>query len=56
MSGEPEAVAKYGKATKPLSSLAAGGGDEEDAGAHASDEAVDVWERDLVLVPRAEAI
>jgi hypothetical protein len=40
----------------PLPSLATGGGDEEDAGTGAGDEAADVRERDLVLVPDAEAI
>jgi hypothetical protein len=49
-----EAVAKYSTATTPLPSLAARGGDE--GGAGAGDEAADVRERDLVLVPVAEAI
>jgi hypothetical protein len=44
-----EAVAMYNMATPPLPSLAAGGGDEEDAGAGARDEAADVQERDLIL-------
>ncbi|CAD6258040.1 unnamed protein product [Miscanthus lutarioriparius] len=39
-------------ATTPLPSLAAGGGVEEDAGANTGDEAADVRERDLVLVPK----
>ena len=47
---------KYGAATAPLPSLAVGGGDEEDAGVGTDDEATDVLERDLVLVPVAEAI
>jgi hypothetical protein len=46
----------YSMATPPLSSLAVGGGDEEDAGASALDEVTDVQERDLVLVPIVEAI
>ena len=46
---------KYCTATTPLLSLATGEGDEEDADAGV-DEAVDVLERDLVLVPEAEAI
>jgi hypothetical protein len=44
-------VAKYGMATMLLPSLAAGRGDEEDTDAGAGDEATDVWERDLFLVP-----
>jgi hypothetical protein len=40
----------------PLPSLAAEGGDEEDASADTGDEAADVRERDLVLVRKAEAI
>ena len=51
-----EAVAKYGMTTTPLPSLAAGGGDEEDADTGAGNEAADVRERDLVLVSEAEAI
>jgi hypothetical protein len=51
-----KAVAMYSMATPPLPSLATGGGDEEDAGASALDEAIDVQERDLVLVPIVEAI
>jgi len=51
-----DAVAKYGTATTPLPSLATGGGDEVDAGAGGGDEATDVRERDLVLVPIAETI
>jgi hypothetical protein len=51
-----EPVVKHGTATVPLPSLAAGGGDEEDARAKTGDEAADVRERDLVLVPEAEAI
>ena len=47
---------KYGTTTTLLPSLAARGGDEEDTGAGAGDEAADVRERDLVLVPVAEAI
>jgi len=38
----------------PLLSLVAGGGDKEDAGA--DDEAAEVRERELVLVPEAEEI
>jgi hypothetical protein len=51
-----EAVAMYNMATPPLPSLAAGGGDEEDAGAGARDEAADVQERDLILALIVEAI
>jgi hypothetical protein len=51
-----EAVAMYSMATPPLPSLAAGGGDEEDAGAGARDEAADVQEWDLILAPIVEAI
>jgi hypothetical protein len=40
----------------PLPSLAVGGGDEDDASVGVGDEAADVQERDLVLVPEAEAI
>jgi len=39
-----------------LPSLAVGGGDEEDVGAGADDEAADVRERDLVLISVVEAI
>jgi hypothetical protein len=42
--------------TTPLPSLSVGGGDEEDASVGAGDETADVRERDLVLVPIAEAI
>jgi hypothetical protein len=51
-----KAVTKYGMATTPLPSLAVGGGEEEDAGANTGDETTDVRERDLVLLPVAEAI
>jgi hypothetical protein len=40
----------------PLPSLAAGGGNEEDAGAADDNETSDVQERKLVLVSEAEAI
>jgi hypothetical protein len=43
-------------ATTPLPSLAIEGGEEEDAGANTGDETADVRERDLVLLPVAEAI
>ena len=42
-----EAGAKYNTATTPSPSLAARGGDEEDADAGAGDEAIDVQEWDL---------
>jgi hypothetical protein len=56
MFGKLEVVVKYGTATTPLPSLTTGGGDEEDAGAGADAKVADVRERDLVLVPVAEAI
>jgi hypothetical protein len=40
----------------PLPSLVARGGDEEDDGAGAGNEAADVRERDHILIPLAKAI
>ena len=54
MSGKPRGGHEVRHGHDALPSLAAGGGDEEDTGA--DDEAADVRERDLVLVPEAEAI
>jgi hypothetical protein len=54
MSGKPRGGREVWHGHDALLSLAAGGGDEEDASA--GDEAADVRERDLVLVPKAETI
>jgi hypothetical protein len=51
-----EAGAKYSTATTLFSSLATGGGDEEDTAADVDDEATNVRERDIVLVHEAKAI